>query len=76
MITFYALSFILALYASRRIDRTLFMRVLIFGIMIVFNLIISCFQYDPTTIFILACGYAFACATPIKRIVKLESVVV
>ncbi len=76
MITFYALSFILALYASRRIDRTLFMRVFIFGIMIVFNLIISGFQYDPTTIFILACGYAFACATPIKRRVKLELVAV
>ncbi len=74
MIAFYTLSFILALYASRRIDRTLFMRVLIFGIMIVFNLIISSFQYSATTIFIIACGYSFASTTPIKHSAEAETV--
>ena len=76
MIAFYALSFILALYASRRMDRTLFMRVLIFGIMIAFNLLISSFQYDATTIFIIACGYAFACTAPIKHSAEAETVAV
>lgn len=76
MITFYTLSFILSLYASRCIDRTLFMKVLIFGLMIVFNLIISGFQYDTTTIFILACGYAFACTAPMVQSSKEKAVIV
>ena len=72
MIAFYALPLILALYTSSRIDKSLFMKVMIFGFMIVFNLLISSFHYDATTIFIIACGYAFACTAPLKHNYKAK----
>ena len=76
MVSFYALSFIVALRTSMHVNREMFMRVLIFGIMIVFNLIISSCLYDPTIIFIIACGYAFACTAPIKHIAETETIAV
>lgn len=74
MVSFYALSFIAALRTSRHVNREMFMRVLIFGIMIVFNLLISSSQYSAATIFIIACGYAFACTAPIKHSAEAETV--
>ena len=72
MILFYAAPFIVALPAARRINRKLFMRVLIFGVMIVFNLFISSFQYDVAMIFILACGYAFSCTYSKQKYLQLD----
>lgn len=72
MILFYAASLIVALLAARRINRKLFMRILIFGIMIVLNLVISTFQYDVTMIFILACGYAFSCTYSKQKYLQLD----
>lgn len=72
MVAFYAMPFIWALYVSRHMDKVLFIRILIFGIMIVFNLLISTFQYDATTIFIIACGYAFSCTCLIARSAKVD----
>ena len=74
MVIFYFMSFIVALRAAMHINRVLFMRVLIFGIMIVFNLLISSFQFDVTTIFIIACGYAFASTAYVRHGVKIEMV--
>ncbi len=62
MLTFYIASFAAALFTARRAGRAIFVRVMIFGIMIGFNLVISTAQYDPTTLLILSCGYAY-CAT-------------
>lgn len=67
MMAFYVMSFIVALCTSRHLNRTLFTRILIFGIMIAFNLLISSVQYSAITIFILSCGYAFACTSPLKH---------
>lgn len=67
MVSFYAVSFIAALRVARRINRALFMKILIFGIMVAFNLFISGSQYDAITIFIIACGYAFSCASSLRH---------
>lgn len=72
MVAFYILSYICALCTSRHIDKELFIEIMIFGIMILFNLLISSCQYDVTMIFILACGYAFACTRSITHSVKVD----
>ena len=76
MVSFYAVSFIAALRVARRMNRALFMKVLIFGIMMMFNLMISSCQYDTTTIFIIACGYAFVYTVSLKHSAEAEKLVV
>lgn len=64
LFAFYALPLISSLAVSWRISREMFTRVLIFGVMCVFNLFISSMQYSPVMIIILACGYAFSVSAP------------
>lgn len=59
MLIFYVASLIFALITAWRAGRDVFVRVVIFGIMIAFNLVISTFQYDPTTLLFISCGYAY-----------------